>query len=74
MQLMSNQNAGLSSQGSANTLFEKVLANVSIYSTQGVVKKQNVSIVIGCSCQIDSLLLATRQIDSSFTDFSSIAI
>lgn len=45
-------------------MLEEVLANVSIYSRQGVVQDIDVCIAVHCPGQADSLLLAPTQVNA----------
>lgn len=57
----------------SENMFEQVLPDVNVDSRQRVVHNVELSVTIDGACDRHSLLLPTRQVDSTFSDFSRVA-
>lgn len=64
---MGDEDDGLPLQSFQQTAVEDVSAHVDVHGRQRVVQQVDVCVTVDCSRQTDPLLLASRQVDASFT-------
>jgi hypothetical protein len=66
LQLVGNQHHGFISQEPLNAPVKDVLTGVLVYSRQGIVQQDQISVMIGSTGQAHPLALATRKVDTPF--------
>lgn len=61
-------------QGSLDGLLENFVCDFRVHRTQRIIKQVDIGVLIDCSGQTDSCLLAARNVDSSLADYSVLTI
>ena len=68
-----NKDSGFVGEVSEDQVVNDFAADVGVKSRDGIVHEQNVFVSINSSCQTDSGLLSSTQVDSLFSDFSEVS-
>ena len=71
---MRDQHNALVLQCSTDCLFENVVCDFRVYSAERVVQEVDVSVLVNSSREADPGLLATRDVDSSISDYGLLPI
>jgi hypothetical protein len=73
-ELVSSKNTALVLEETQNSIIKDVATDVSINGTKGVVHENDIGIKVNGSRNVETLLLATRDCDTTLTNFGKITM